>query len=398
MRKPTSLEAAVAAAEQAWLAESRAGSLAAGTAQGYAKNLKAFYGYAQAHGVHLLDGVDQRLCRSWIEAPLGAALRGSRSRARHMASDSTRRGRQTALRRAAKLWLELGLIDANPVPTDVIQVHGSVGSSPLTPPEVAQLRLAGRSGTRDSLLPAMVEAALAGASQQSIALLIVTSFDATQGVLRIPGSRQTYERDLQLGPTAVAAMHARVADLARSASRSHMTFDPTSAPLLVGRGPEPSRSANQPQVVASNLKRALAAAGVNRPGVTAGSLQAFAANACYARTNRVEDVAELLGLHSLDRAMAKIDHQWQSAWAEQVRQPGRSLTAWGDSRPSAARERRRFVGRTRDLRRLEASVSSARPSESETSALKPRSRCCWLLRRIRICTHSRHGSNRTVRA
>jgi hypothetical protein len=75
-------------------------------------------------------------------------------------------------------------------------------------------------------------------------------------------------------------------------------------------------------VVASNLKRTLAAAGVNRPGVTAGSLQAFAANACYARTQRVEDVAELLGRHSLDSAMAKIDLPWQLAWADHVRAMG----------------------------------------------------------------------------
>jgi hypothetical protein len=165
----------------------------------------------------------------------------------------------------------------------------------------------------------MVEAALAGASQQSIALLTVTSFDATQGLLRIPGSRQTYERDLQLGPKAAAAMHTRVADLERSASRSHMTFDPTSALLLVGRAPGRCKSVNQPQVVASNLKRALAAAGLKRPGVTAGSLQVYAANACYAISSRVEDVAQLLGLHSLDRAMAKVDHQWQAAWADHCR-------------------------------------------------------------------------------
>lgn len=319
LSKPNSLGAAVAAAEQAWLAESRARSLTAGTARGYTKNLKAFYGYARAHGVHLLDGVDLRLCRSWIHAPLSATSHGAGSRAGQMASSSTRRARQTALRRAAKFWLERGLIDANPVPVDVIHVYGSMGPSPLTPLEVVQLRLAGRSGSRDTLLPAMVEAALAGASQQSIALLVVTSFDATQGELRIAGTRQTHERDLPLSAAAVTAMHVRVADLARSASRSRLPFDPAVTPLLVGRGPEPSRSAHQPQVVASNLKRALAAAGVNRPGVTAGSLQAFAANACYAITNRVEDVAELLGLHSLDRAMTKVDHQWQAAWAKHVR-------------------------------------------------------------------------------
>lgn len=315
----TTVRVAVSKARQSWLLAVQLGALAPGTARFYSAHLDAFRGFAEAHGAYLLQAVDERLCRDWTRAPLNASRPGLRAKAGQTPSGSTSRGRQTALRQAAKLWLELGLINASPVPTDVIKVHGSVGSSPLTPLEVAQLRLAGRSGTRDSLLPATVEAALAGASQQSIALLTVTSFDATQGVLRIPGSRQTYERDLQLGLTAAAAMHTRVADLAHSASRSRLTFDPTSVPLLVGRGPEPSRSENQPQLVASNLKRALAAAGVNRPGVTAGSLQAFAANANYALTHRAEEVAELLGLHSLDRAMAKIDHEWQAAWADHVR-------------------------------------------------------------------------------
>lgn len=319
MREPTSLEVAIATAEEAWLAECRTGGLAPGTAQGYVKNLRAFYGYAQAHEVNFLEGVDQQLCRNWIRAPLSATRPGSRSGGDGLASGSTRRGRQTALRRAAKLWLHLGLLDGNPVPDDVIQMHASVGPSPLTPPEIAQLRLAGRSGTRDTLLPAMIEAALAGASQQSVALLVVTSYDANHGVLRIPGSRQTLERDLPLTATAVAAMNARVAELADSASRSHPTFDPASTPLLLSPGQGPSRSANPAQLVASNLKRALAAAGLTRKGVTAGSIQAFAANARYAVTHRVEEVAELLGLNSLDRSMAKIDHEWQAAWADHIR-------------------------------------------------------------------------------
>ena len=114
-------------------------------------------------------------------------------------------------------------------------------------------------------------------------------------------------------------MSARVSDLALSAARRRLSFDPTTAPLLIRQSPDNSTLKNPSQLVASNLKRALAAAGVNRPGVTAGSLQAYAANACYALTHRAEDVAELLGLHSLDRAMAKVDHQWQVAWAEHVR-------------------------------------------------------------------------------
>lgn len=291
--------------------------MTASTAQGYAKNLKAFYGYARAHGVHLLDGVDQRLCRNWIEAPLSAAYQRRRSPAQQMASGSTRRGRQTVLRRAAKLWLELGLLVVSPVPDDVIRRQRVGKPQPLTPPEVAHLRLSGRVGPRDTLRPAMVEAALAGASQQEITSLVVTSFDSGSGTLRLPGTRRTRGREVLLGPPGVAALGARIADLERSAVRRHLTFDPATAPLLLRQGPDTSK--NPPQLVARNLQRALIAAGVNRPSVTAGSLQVFAANACYAMTNRVENVAELLGFHSLDGAMAKIDHQWQATWADHIR-------------------------------------------------------------------------------
>ena len=317
LSKRTSLSAAVTAAEEAWLAERQAGSLTAGTTQGYTKNLKAFYGYAQAHGVYFLNDVDGRLCRDWIDAPLSAASQRSRSPTRHLASGSTRRGRQSALRRAAKLWLELGMLVVNPVPDEVIRRERVVKPHPLTPPEVAHLRLAGRVGPRDTLRPAMVEAGLAGASQQEIASLVVASFDSGRGSLSLPGTRRTRGRQVLLGPHGVAALTARIADLKRSALRRHLTLDPATAPLLLRRGPDTSD--HPPQLVARNLQRALIAAGVNRPDVTAGSIQVFAANACYAVTNRVENVAELLGFHSLDGAMAKIDHQWQSTWADHVR-------------------------------------------------------------------------------
>ena len=319
MARTSSLHSSVALVQRLWLAEARAGAISSATAKDYTRELAAFRGFAETLGIHSLDSIDTELCRMWIAAPIRTTSRGSRSEDKNRPSTSTRRRRQTSLRRAVHFWLKKGLIAASPISDEVIRGHITQGSLPLTPPEVSQLRLSGRVGTRDNLRPAMVEAALAGASQQSIALLMMTSFDVTLGVLHIPGSRQTGERDLQLGPVGVAAMQARVTDLTRSTSRSRQAFDPASTPLLLSRGPGASRSANPSQVVASNLKRALAAAGVNRTGVTAGSLQAFAANACYARTHRVEEVAARLGLHSLDRAMTKVDHQWQAAWADHVR-------------------------------------------------------------------------------
>jgi hypothetical protein len=40
----------------------------------------------------------------------------------------------------------------------------------------------------------------------------------------------------------------------------------------------------------------------------------------FALTGRVEDVAQLLGLASLDRAQRLVDTEWQSAWGDLARE------------------------------------------------------------------------------
>jgi hypothetical protein len=72
--------------------------------------------------------------------------------------------------------------------------------------------------------------------------------------------------------------------------------------------------------VGQHLYRALRIAGVNRGGLTPGSLVDYGANCQYARTNRVEDVAQLLGLVSLDAAMRYVDTDWQVRFGAHVRE------------------------------------------------------------------------------
>jgi hypothetical protein len=71
--------------------------------------------------------------------------------------------------------------------------------------------------------------------------------------------------------------------------------------------------------VSVNLSTALARAGVARVGVRPGSVREYAANYAYAVTGRVEDVAELLGLSSLDTAARFVDPAWQDRWGGWVR-------------------------------------------------------------------------------
>ena len=71
--------------------------------------------------------------------------------------------------------------------------------------------------------------------------------------------------------------------------------------------------------VSMNLTRALQRAGVTRAGVRPRSVREFAANRTYALTGRVEDVAQLLGLASLDTAAGFLDEDWQYRWGPTVR-------------------------------------------------------------------------------
>lgn len=66
--------------------------------------------------------------------------------------------------------------------------------------------------------------------------------------------------------------------------------------------------------VNQNLARALRHAGIHRPGVRPKSVREYAANDVYARTQRIEAVAEQLGLASFDTAAGLIDRAWQQRW------------------------------------------------------------------------------------
>ncbi len=58
-------------------------------------------------------------------------------------------------------------------------------------------------------------------------------------------------------------------------------------------------------------------------GVQPKSVREYAANAVYATTQRIEAVAEHLGLTSYDTAARLIDRAWQERWGETLRREGR---------------------------------------------------------------------------
>jgi len=71
--------------------------------------------------------------------------------------------------------------------------------------------------------------------------------------------------------------------------------------------------------VSDNLGRALRYAGISRSGVRPKSVREYAANTVYAKTQRIEAVAEQLGLSSYDTAARLIDRSWQEMWGQTIR-------------------------------------------------------------------------------
>jgi integrase len=181
---------------------------------------------------------------------------------------------------------------------------------PLTPIEVERLRVAGRLNPRDTLRPACAALALTGATHMEIASTVVADFDSAGGRVCL-GRTTMSERVVNLDTATSMALAARIRFVRWAAAAA---WDPDSAPLAMHRPVGAYQADSVAPTVSMNLSRALRRAGIARPGVRPRSCREYAANAVYARTGRVEDVAAQLGIVSLDSAFRLIDPDWQRRW------------------------------------------------------------------------------------
>jgi integrase len=310
---------AVAAVREQWRAKAAAGQLQPGTATTYERNLGAFERYVAARGITDTTGIDGVLLRAWVHAPVSAVSPGSRGRAGQLASAATRRNRLMVLRQALAVWVERGWIAPGLLDGEVVSKDQSRPPCPLTPAEVDRIHLSGRRSPIDTLIPALVALALAGLGHAEIARLTVAEFDADEATIWVGGRSGTRPRTVPLNPSATRALTDQAVALQRAHAKVGVAFDPIAVPLALHPRPRSVRDTVRPTVVGQHLHKALHLAGIRRQGVTAGSLPEYAANRCYALTNRVEDVAALLGLVSLDAAMRLIDPAWQTTHADTIR-------------------------------------------------------------------------------
>lgn len=225
------------------------------------------------------------------------------------------------MRAAVTLWVERGWVAESVIPTRQIAKAAPAPPCPLTPAEVERIRLAGQHSSVDTLLPVLVELALAGLNLAEIAALGVSAVNTDSGLVYVGSTGDgEWKRAVGLPTDAITKVGRHVAALQRQHAKAGAEFNPEVVPLGLHPSPRSVRDRVRPTVVGQHLYRALKLAGIARAGVTPGSLRDYGANAVYARTNRIEDVAATLGIISLDAAMRLIDSNWQTAWAPTVRE------------------------------------------------------------------------------
>lgn len=286
------------------------GELRCGTADRYLRAFEAFTRYAQVHGVVRCDGASPEVCERFVYADFSA---------RERPSASTSRVRLAAVRDAYRALIAAGLCGLDP--TSGVAVERRVGVPllcPLAPPEVDRLHKTSRVRTTDTLRPAVVVAALAGASHSEIAALVVDDLEVAGMSLQL-GRGTSRLRTVTLDLPSEATLRARVSALQRLHRRSGGGWDPCVVPLALHKPVTAYRRGSVAPTVSMNLSRAMQRAGITRPRVRPRSLREYAANRVYAQTRRVEDVAHQLGLRSLDSASRLIDPGWQERWGEVIR-------------------------------------------------------------------------------
>ena len=280
-----------------------------GTVARYERVLKSFARFAGARGVLNVEGVDGRLCIDFALAPMSG---------RGAPAPSTSRFRLTVVRDACVGWLAEGAIAVDPtVGLRIAQPRSAHRPVPLTPPEVRRLRFSSRVSPRDVRGPSATELALLGATHLEVATTVVADLDSSIGSVFI-SCAGTVAREAQLDAFGSTILDARVTALQCACRRSKRPWSPQETALALARPLDTYPPETIAPGVSSTLARAMARAGLDRPELRPRSLREYAANRSYALTGRVEDVATMLGLQSLDTAYSFIDPAWQRDWASEM--------------------------------------------------------------------------------
>ena len=241
----------------------------------------------RGHGLDSLDEVTLEIARAFVQAPLEDGE----------PSVATMHLRRAVVRFVFRAARELGLADHDPCVDLSLPARSSLSARPLTDDEIAVCRSFSLTSLTNTRTPAAWALAETTARTAEIPHIRVRDVDLDQGRVWLHGSPRTVERWAPLTAWGLTQLERRVAAL-----------DGADAPLAYGaNGSAESAQASSCIAVTDTLVRAGLA---EEPDIRPVSVAAWAGRSLLDETGRIDAVARLLGVRSLDRAARIVGWDW----------------------------------------------------------------------------------------
>jgi integrase len=225
-------------------------------------------------------------------------VRARTARERSAPATATMHLRRSAVRLLFRTGRKLDLCASDPTLDVVLPPRSGLRARSLTDDEIAVCRSASLHSLDATRLPAAWALAEATVRSGELAAVRVCDVDLDGGRVWIAGSARTDARWGELSDWGCRQVRRRLDAIA-------------DAPLVIysGDGSAESRQASSCQAIHETLLRA----GLSgEPDVRPISVAAWAGRDAFDRTGRIDDVARMLGVRSLDRAAAIIGWDWSA--------------------------------------------------------------------------------------
>jgi integrase len=241
-------------------------------------------------GLQSVEEVTVAIARAFVES----------SRHDREPSVATMHVRRAAVRFLFRQARELGLADQDPCVDLWLPPRSSLSARPLTDDEIALCRSYSATSLTNTRTPAAWALAEATARTAEIPHIRGCDLDLNSGRVWLHGSRRTVERWAPLSSWGFVQLERRIAAL-----------DGVDAPLVyTADGSAQSAQAASCIAVSDTLVRAGLG---DEPDLRPVSVAAWAGRSLLDETGRIDAVARLLGVRSLDRASRIVAWDWTQA-------------------------------------------------------------------------------------
>lgn len=276
-----------------------AGTHADGTVDVAVIAFRLFASSLERRGVQSLDHATEADVLAWLDEP---SLRKPRGKAARYddPTEYAKHGRRTQARLLFRVARDLGLCRHDPSIDITLPPRSYLGVRALTDDERLTVVVASRPDLRATRRPALVALALAGATNDEAASFRACDADLARLAVRLHRSPSRRR------PRTVIVDEWSATAIADQLRRMRLTEDDDEPLLTTARG-----SITRQVSVSADLGAVLRAAGLaGDADVSRRSLMMWLAASTLRRTGRVEEVAKVMGVTSLDAAADLAGLRW----------------------------------------------------------------------------------------